>query len=102
MPLPDVVQELVDLVVDELARALVAGLRGAGYEVADTGGAFYVFPKVPEGRGTAQEFVAKAIENELLIIPGGIFSQRDTHFRISYAASEATLERGLEVLRKIR
>ncbi|WP_428305992.1 pyridoxal phosphate-dependent aminotransferase [Lacipirellula sp.] len=81
---------------------VVDGLRDAGYEVADTGGAFYVFPKVPKGRGTAQEFVAKAIENELLIIPGGIFSGRDTNFRISYAASEATLERGLEVLRKIR
>jgi aspartate/methionine/tyrosine aminotransferase len=80
---------------------VVAGLRDAGYEVADTGGAFYVFPKVPAGSGSAQEFVARAIENELLIIPGGIFSQRDTHFRISYAASEATLERGLEVLKKL-
>ena len=80
---------------------MVAGLRDAGYEVADTGGAFYVFPKVPAGKGTAQEFVARAIENELLIIPGGIFSGRDTHFRISYAANEATLERGLEVLRRL-
>ena len=37
--------------------------------------------------------------DELLIIPGNIFSSRDTHFRISYAASDATIERGLEVLR---
>ena len=80
---------------------VVAGLRDAGYEVADTGGAFYVFPRVPAGKGTAQEFVANAIKNELLIIPGGIFSGRDTHFRISYAASEATLQRGLEVLRRL-
>lgn len=81
-----------DLVVD--------GLRDAGYEVNPTGGAFYVFPKVPIGE-TGQEFVKRAIENELLIIPGGIFSQRDTHFRISYAASEETLERGLEVLKRL-
>ena len=81
---------------------VVDGLRDAGYEVAPTGGAFYVFPKVPAGRGTASEFVARAIENELLIIPGNIFSGRDTHFRISYAASLETLERGLEVLRKLR
>lgn len=80
---------------------VVGGLRDAGYEVADTGGAFYVFPKVPEGQGTASEFVAKAIENELLVIPGSIFSRRDTHFRISYAASQETLDRGLEVLRKL-
>jgi aspartate/methionine/tyrosine aminotransferase len=69
------------------------------YELTTPGGAFYAFPKAPFGTGT--EFVAKAIENELLIIPGGIFSERDTHFRISYAASQETLERGVEVLRRL-
>ncbi len=80
---------------------ILAGLRDAGYEVAEPGGAFYVFPKVPKGAGTANEFVARAIENELLIIPGNIFSRRDTHFRISYAATMETIDRGLEVLRKL-
>jgi aspartate aminotransferase/aminotransferase len=80
---------------------VIAGLRDAGYRVAPTGGAFYVFPEVPAGRGTGQEFVARCIESELLVIPGGIFSRRDTHFRISYAATERTLERGLEVLHKL-
>jgi aspartate aminotransferase/aminotransferase len=80
---------------------VVEGLRDAKYEVADAGGAFYVFPKVPSARETGHEFVARAIENQLLVIPGGIFSKRDTHFRISYAASERTLERGLDVLRKL-
>ena len=51
--------------------------------------------------GTATEFVAEAIRNDLLIIPGNVFSQRDTHFRISYAAEDRTLERGVEVLRKL-
>jgi aspartate aminotransferase/aminotransferase len=69
------------------------------YEIQQPGGAFYVFPKAPWG--TASQFVAKAIENQLLIIPGNNFSQRDTHFRISYAASQQTLERGVEVLRKL-
>ncbi|HEX6963443.1 MAG TPA: aminotransferase class I/II-fold pyridoxal phosphate-dependent enzyme [Lacipirellula sp.] len=81
---------------------ILNGLRDAGYEVAPSGGAFYVFPKVPEGRGTGQEFVARAIENELLVIPGGIFSRRDTHFRISYAASLDTIDRGLDVLRQLK
>ena len=80
---------------------IVGGLRDAGYEVASTGGAFYVFPKVPEGAGTGHEFVSRAIENELLIIPGGIFSRRDTHFRISYAAADDVLDRGIAVLRKL-
>ncbi len=79
---------------------VVDGLIEAGYEVAQPGGAFYVFPKVPGG-GTGDAFVARAIANELLIIPGNVFSARDTHFRISYAASEATIERGLAVLRKL-
>jgi aspartate aminotransferase/aminotransferase len=54
---------------------------------------------VPSGTGT--DFVQRAIENELLIIPGKIFSARDTHFRVSFAASDATLDRGIEVLRKL-
>ena len=77
---------------------IVAGLS-EDYELVTPGGAFYVFPKAPWG--TAERFVHKAIENKVLIIPGHIFSQRDTHFRISYAASDATLARGLEVLRKL-
>ena len=77
---------------------VVAGLA-EDYELVKPGGAFYVFPKTPWG--TDDQFVHKAIENKLLIIPGNIFSRRNTHFRISYAASDATLERGLEVLRKL-
>jgi aspartate/methionine/tyrosine aminotransferase len=79
---------------------VVEGLSAGGlFEVVHPGGAFYVFPKAPWG--TASEFVAAAIERQLLIIPGSIFSSRDTHFRISYAAPDAVLERGIEVLRKL-
>jgi len=78
---------------------LVAGLAG-DYEVVQPGGAFYVFPKVPWGTGT--EFVTRAIEKyKLLIIPGNVFSRRDTHFRISYAAPDVVLERGIEALHKL-
>jgi aspartate aminotransferase/aminotransferase len=80
---------------------VVASLSEAGYSVAKPGGAFYVFPQVPDGGGTGSDFVARAIAKELLIIPGNIFSSRDTHFRISYAASDETIERGLDVLRRL-
>ncbi|HTI50582.1 MAG TPA: aminotransferase class I/II-fold pyridoxal phosphate-dependent enzyme [Planctomycetaceae bacterium] len=69
------------------------------YEIHGAGGAFYLFPKAPWGTGT--EFVAEAIKHNLLIIPGNVFSPRDTHFRISYAAENRTLERGCEVLRRL-
>lgn len=79
-----------DMLVDALADC---------YELVRPSGAFYAFPRVPSGTGTA--FVQQAIDASLLIIPGGIFSQRDTHVRISYAADEKTLERGIEVLRRL-
>ena len=74
---------------------IVDALSGK-YEIVKPGGAFYVFPKAPWGTGS--EFVAKAIENNLLIIPGNIFSESDTHFRISYAASDDIIERGIEIV----
>lgn len=78
---------------------LVENLR-TDFELEVPGGAFYLFPKAPWG--TASEFVAEAIRNNLLIIPGNVFSRQDTHFRISFAATDQTLERGVEILRKIR
>ncbi|MGD9722562.1 MAG: pyridoxal phosphate-dependent aminotransferase [Pirellulales bacterium] len=77
---------------------LVNGLAD-DYELVRPGGAFYVFPKAPWGTG--EQFVHRAIENKLLVIPGNIFSERNTHFRISYAAPDATIERGVEVLQKL-
>jgi aspartate/methionine/tyrosine aminotransferase len=77
---------------------IVEGLKEY-YEFTEPSGAFYIFPKVPHGTGT--EFVHRAIEHELLVIPGNIFSTRDTHFRISFAVSDATIDRGVEVLRKL-
>lgn len=73
------------------------------YELACPGGAFYLFPKTPgaDQGNTATAFVERAIENELLIIPGKIFSARDTHFRISFAADDATLARGADVLKSL-
>lgn len=74
------------------------GLRDC-YELTQPSGAFYLFPQAPGGRGSA--FVETAIENGLLVIPGNIFSARDTHFRISFAASDETLKQGIDVLRRL-
>lgn len=69
------------------------------FRVAKPGGAFYIFPEAPHGDGDA--FVQKAIENRVLIIPGSVFSERKSHFRISFAAPDETLERGVEVLNRL-
>jgi aspartate aminotransferase/aminotransferase len=77
---------------------MLAELR-TDFEIEGAQGAFYLFPKAPWGTGS--EFVAAAIENGLLIIPGKVFSPSDTHFRISYAADDRTLDRGCEVLKRL-
>ncbi len=75
------------------------GLVEAGYEVTKSGGAFYIFPKAPIDNG--EEFVKEAIRNELLIVPGKVFSERNSHFRISFAASTEQIERGIGILRNL-
>lgn len=80
---------------------VVQKLQGL-YQLSEPHGAFYAFPQVPERLGlTATQFVEKAIAKSLLIIPGSAFSQRDTHFRISYACNDAMLTRGLEMLQEL-
>ena len=60
-------------------------------------GAFYVFAKLPP-RVAPKDFIQGCIERELLVVPGGACSNRDTHLRISYAASEAKLLKAVEIL----
>lgn len=74
------------------------GLRDR-FEFVIPGGAFYVFPKAPGGQGS--DFVEEAVRNNLLIIPGSTFSGRDSHFRVSFAASDETIDRGIGILNKL-
>ncbi|MEX2015423.1 MAG: pyridoxal phosphate-dependent aminotransferase [Candidatus Hydrogenedentales bacterium] len=74
------------------------GLRER-FNTTKPNGAFYIFPEAPGGDGEA--FVKRAIDHNVLIIPGNVFSERNTHFRLSFAASNDTLERGVDVLLKL-
>ncbi len=80
-------------------RDLVVETMSAVTEIAVPGGAFYAFVKVPEHLGmTGTRFTERMIDDKVLVIPGGVFSDRDTHFRISYATGRDELERGLGLL----
>lgn len=80
-------------------RDRVVAKLGQVTELASPGGAFYAFPKVPERLGlTASKFIERCLEKSVLVIPGSVFSARDTHFRLSYATDERSLERGLDIL----
>ncbi|MBI4556845.1 MAG: aminotransferase class I/II-fold pyridoxal phosphate-dependent enzyme [Candidatus Hydrogenedentes bacterium] len=80
-------------------RDLIYEGLSAKFRVTKPGGAFYIFPEAPGGDG--DRFVARAIENKVLIIPGSVFSERKTHFRISFAASDDTICRGIEALNRL-
>jgi aspartate/methionine/tyrosine aminotransferase len=80
-----------DLVFDRLSKR---------FELVRPAGAFYAFPAAPRG-ATASDFVTRAIDRNVLIIPGGVFSERDTHFRISYATTDEKLEQGCEILNSL-
>jgi aspartate aminotransferase/aminotransferase len=67
------------------------------FEVVKPQGAFYIFPRAPRGV-TATDFVHRAIEKNVLIIPGNVFSSHDTHFRISYAVTDEKLVQGCDIL----
>ncbi|MBN1806736.1 MAG: aminotransferase class I/II-fold pyridoxal phosphate-dependent enzyme [Sedimentisphaerales bacterium] len=66
------------------------------FEFVKPDGAFYAFIKAPGGSGS--NFVEKAIANNVLIIQGNVFSEKDTHFRISYATSDTKIKEGIDIL----
>jgi aspartate/methionine/tyrosine aminotransferase len=67
------------------------------YRVVKPKGAYYIFPEVPGGDGDA--FCERALERNLFVVPGSVFSSRSTNVRISFAAREEVLMKGIEVLR---
>ncbi len=91
------VSDLVDA-YRKKRNLLYDGLKGT-FELVKPGGAFYAFVKAPGGAAT--EFVEKAIKSNVLIIPGSVFSEKDTHFRISYATSDEKIGQGVEILQNL-
>jgi aspartate/methionine/tyrosine aminotransferase len=67
------------------------------YRVVKPKGAYYIFPEVPGGDGDA--FCERALERNLFVVPGSVFSRKSSHVRISFAAREDVLMKGIEVLR---
>ncbi len=78
-------------------RDLIAGLLAPAYELAPPDGAFYLWAKAPRGL-SGDELVTQAIARNLLIIPGSVFSERASHFRICYTVPDDKLRAGAEVL----
>ena len=70
------------------------------YALERTEGSFYAFPAYPEG-WTESAFVEACLAQKLLIVPGSAFSRRATHFRLSFAAKDEQLAKGVDMLREL-
>jgi aspartate/methionine/tyrosine aminotransferase len=86
-------------------RDFVAETLHPVYGLGPPEGAFYAFPSLPRGTGgkpcDATAFLKAALQQKLLIVPGKSFSARDTHFRLSFAAEDPLLRRGIDVLNEL-
>lgn len=78
---------------------MIDGLSEA-FDLVRPEGAFYVFPRAP-GRDGGQAFAERAVARNVLVVPGGSFSRRDTHIRLSYALPDDKLDLGLSLLRQL-
>ncbi|MFA5291803.1 MAG: aminotransferase class I/II-fold pyridoxal phosphate-dependent enzyme [Phycisphaerae bacterium] len=92
--------DISDLIAGYKAKRdiMYEGLKDK-FEMIKPAGAFYTFIKSPKGTGT--EFVEKAIKNNLLIIPGCVFSEKNTHFRLCYTTTNDKIKQGIDILRKL-
>ena len=81
-----------------LKRNLVSEyLKDSGYEIHGLQGAFYAFVKAPNDL-TDLEFVDRASERGVILVPGRAFSRLHGYVRLSYGADPEKLLKGLKVL----
>lgn len=80
-------------------RDMVLSALGEFARIPKPGGAFYAFVEVPERLNmSGQDFFEAAVEQNVLVIPGNVFSERDTHVRLSFACAPDRLKIGVERL----
>jgi len=69
------------------------------FEICGGDGAFYFLLKAPNGNG--KKFVQAALKRKLIMLPGTLFSEKNTHFGISYATSAENLKKGIKILNEL-
>ena len=83
---------------DRNRRTLAEALTRYGYEIAQPDGAFYLFVKAPGG--DARAFSRKAMQQDLLLVPGDDFDCPGW-LRLCYCVSYDTIVSSLPVFRKL-
>ncbi|MBR5429154.1 MAG: pyridoxal phosphate-dependent aminotransferase [Firmicutes bacterium] len=91
--------DTADLTVYEENRDLLCdALTAYGYRLVPPGGSFYMFPRSLEADDLA--FCRKAMEHDLMLVPGSIFSCPG-HFRIAYCVPTERVRQALPAFRAL-
>jgi aspartate aminotransferase len=100
---PDLAQAALDemlVAFDRRRLTLFEGLNGIeGVSSLRAQGAFYLFPNISSFGLSSNEFSARLLEEaKVAVVPGSGFGA-DDYIRLSYATSDAIIEKGLERLK---
>ena len=79
--------------------AAVAALDQAGFQIYDSGSAFYVWGRIPDGFGDAIDFNEMLISKGVAGVPGGAFADSEEHnqyMRLCIAREDEILRGALE------
>ena len=80
---------------DRNRKKLFYTLAVMGYELARPEGAFYIFVKIPGGK--SEEFLEKAKQKDLLLVPGDDFGLPG-YFRMCYCVEYEKIEKAIPIL----
>lgn len=69
------------------------------YKIMGAQGSYYMFFEVP--RGDADKYLEQIMKKKLFVFPGKIFSQRNTHIRISFSADLKILKRAISIMNSV-
>lgn len=88
-------------VFDRRRLKLLDGLRSIkGITCERAQGAFYLFPNIASFGLSSTDFAAGLLEKELVALVPGVAFGADKYVRLSYACADATIEKGIERLRR--
>ena len=95
---PDYYSALRDRFINKRTEA-VAALEQVGFQIYDSGSAFYVWARIPEGYGDAIAFNEMLISKGVAGVPGSAFSDsraHDNYLRLCIAREDEVLFGALE------
>lgn len=78
---------------------VVQRLNAMGMPCHTPGGAFYVFPEIPDSFQSSEVYARELLQAEkVAVVPGNAFGACERHIRISYASSMQKLKKAMDAM----